>query len=125
MADRSTEAVLGTGTLVLNLTSGKTLTLKDVKYVPTIVKNLVSRGMLCDIGMRLDFQSGKVVMSFKNMYFGNAFRADGMFKISTTVPSTAINVIFTSEYSSALWHNRLGHVNFRKNVQYEETRYSP
>ena len=33
---------------------------------------------------------------------------------STIVPGTAINVIFTSEYSSVLWHNRLGHVNFRK-----------
>ena len=116
MADRSTADVLGIGTVVLNLTSGKTLTLKDVKHVPTIAKNLVSGGMLCDIGMRLDFQSGKVVLSYKKIYFGSAFHADGMFKISTTVPNLVNNVM--CHMSSA---QNVDTIDCRK----EETRYSP
>ena len=56
MADRSAAVVLKTRTVVLTLTSGKTLTLKSVKYVPSIFKNLVSRSLLCDARMRLDFQ---------------------------------------------------------------------
>jgi len=48
------------------------------------------------------------------MYFGNTYRTDDMYKISTTVPTSFINEISTSEYSSTLWHNRLGHVNYRK-----------
>jgi len=63
MADRSTAVVLGTGTVVLILTSGKTLTLKSVKLVPSIFKNLVSGGLLCDAGMRRDSQCGKDVLS--------------------------------------------------------------
>jgi len=55
MADRSIIDVLETGTVVLTLTSGKTLTLKSVKYVPSIFKNLVSESLLCDARMRLDF----------------------------------------------------------------------
>ena len=48
------------------------------------------------------------------MYFGNAYRTDGMYKKSTIVPTSVINEISTSEYSSNLWHNRLGHVNYWK-----------
>ena len=61
MADHFTAVVLGTGTVVLTLTSGKTLTLKSVKHVPSIFKNLVSRSLLCDAGMRLDFQGEKII----------------------------------------------------------------
>jgi len=113
MADRSTVAVLGTGTVVLTLTL-ETLTLKSVKHVPSIFKNLLYGSLLCDAGMRLDFQSGKVVLSYMKMYFGNAYRTDGMYKISTTVPTSVINEFSIFEYASTLWHNRLGHVNYRK-----------
>jgi len=72
--------------VVLALTSRKTLTLKSVKHVPSIFKNLVFENLLCDTGMRLDFQGGKIVLSYKKMYFGNTYRTDGMYKISTTIP---------------------------------------
>jgi len=36
--------------------------------------------------MRLDFQSGKVVLSYKKMYFDNAYCIDGMYNISTNYP---------------------------------------
>jgi len=96
MVDRSTAAVLGIGTMVLTLTSGKTLTLKSVKHIPSIFKNLVSGSLLCDAGMRLDFQDGKTIMSYMKMCFGNAYRTDVIYKISTTVPTLVINEISTS-----------------------------
>ena len=48
------------------------------------------------------------------MYFGNAYRTNSMYKISTIVPTSVINEISTSDYSPTLWHNRLSHVNYRK-----------
>jgi len=96
---------------VLTLTSRKTLTLKSVKHVPSIFKNLVSKSLLCDVRMR---QDEKVVLSYKKMYFGNAYSTDGMYKISTIVSTSIINEISNFEYSSTLWHNRLGHVNYMK-----------
>jgi len=98
----------------LTLTSEKTLTLKTVKHDPSISKNLVSGSLLCDAGMRLDFQGEKVVLSYKKMFFGNAYRTVGMYKISTIVFTSVINELSTSEYSSTLWHKKLGHVNYRK-----------
>ena len=75
--------------------------------------------------MRLDFQGGKAILSYekfqcekailsyKKMYFDNTNYTDGMYKINTTIPNSIINEIFTSLYSSTLWHNRLGQVNYR------------
>ena len=65
MGDRSTVDVLGTEIVVLTLTSGKTLTMKSVNHVLSISKNLVFESLLCDEGMRLDFQGGKIVLSYK------------------------------------------------------------
>ena len=114
-ADHFTSVVLETGTVVLTLTLGKTLILKSMKQVPLIFKNLVFGSLLCIAGMRLDFQGRKVVLSYKKMYFAcNAYHIDGMLKISTIAPTLVINEISTSLYSSTLWHNRLGHVNYRK-----------
>ncbi|XP_077227070.1 uncharacterized protein LOC143860368 [Tasmannia lanceolata] len=78
MVGRSTTNVLGSGTVVLTLTSGKTVTLQNVKHVPSIAKNLVFGSLLCDAGMRLDFQGGKTVLSYNNVYFENAYRTDEM-----------------------------------------------
>jgi len=54
------------------------------------------------------------LLSYKKMYFSNAYRIDGMYKISTIVPTSVINEISTSVCSSILWHNILGHVNYMK-----------
>ena len=51
MVDRSTAFVLRIGTVVLTLTSGKTLTLKNFKHVLSIFRNLVSKSLLCDAEM--------------------------------------------------------------------------
>ena len=48
MVDSSTAVVLEIGTVVLTLTSEKTHTVKSVKYVLSIFKNLVSESLLCE-----------------------------------------------------------------------------
>jgi len=62
-------------------------------------KNLVYGSLLCDAGIRLDFQDRKVVLFYKKIYFGNAYCTDGMYKISTTVPTSIINEISTFVYT--------------------------
>ena len=91
MDDRSTVVVLGTR-----------ITLKNVKHVPSISKYLVSGSLLCNAGMRLDFQGRKIVLSCKKIYFCNAYRTYGMYNISSTIPNSVINNISTSAYSSTL-----------------------
>jgi len=55
MIDRSTAVVLETITVVLTFYFRKTLTLKSMKDISSILKNLVSGSLLCDAKMRLDF----------------------------------------------------------------------
>ena len=81
------------------LTSEKSLTLKNIKHVLSISKNLVSESLLYDAGMRLHFQGEQVVLPYKKIYFGNAYRTYDMDKISTTVPNSVINEISTSVHS--------------------------
>jgi hypothetical protein len=47
MGNRSHARVLGVGTIILKFTSGNTVLLKNVQYVPSIKKNLVSASLLC------------------------------------------------------------------------------
>ncbi|KAJ6818565.1 uncharacterized protein M6B38_406515 [Iris pallida] len=98
------------GTVVLKPTSGKSLTLQDVKHVPAIAKNLISGGLLCNAGLRMDINAGQMVMSIKGTYFGKAFYTEGMFKLQLVNQSHEINAIAHSDYTLELWHNRLGHV---------------
>lgn len=51
MGDQHTSKVLGIGTVELEFTSGKKVTLKDVLHVPRIRKNLVSGFKLCKNGI--------------------------------------------------------------------------
>jgi hypothetical protein len=50
MGNVSHAHVLGVRMLDLKLTSGKTVRLKNVQHVPTIIKNLVSGSLLCRYG---------------------------------------------------------------------------
>jgi len=90
--------VLGAGTIDLKLTSGKTLWLRNVQYVPTIKKNLVSSSLMC----RDKYGNfvGKVYDS------GDLFR----FSLSTDCNKVVDNIVNVDE--SIVWHLRLCHVNF-------------
>ncbi|RVW27665.1 hypothetical protein CK203_104984 [Vitis vinifera] len=48
----ATRHICGKGDVVLNLTSGKKLTLMDVLFVPEIRKNLVSASLLSNKGFK-------------------------------------------------------------------------
>ena len=57
-------SVHGVGTVDLKFTSGKIMRLKNVHYVPSVNKNLVSGSLLCRDGYKLVFESNKFVISF-------------------------------------------------------------
>ena len=55
MGNGARAAVHGVGTVVLKLTSGKIVQLKNVHHVPSIKKNLISGSLLCRDGYKLVF----------------------------------------------------------------------
>ena len=110
LGDSHTAQVLGKGKVMLKLTSGKTLTLNDVLYVPNIRPNLVSGVILGKMGVKVSFESDKIVMTKNNIFVGKEFCNHGLFVLSIS------EVINGNAYSSAyliysyIWHARLGHV---------------
>lgn len=77
-------------------------TLKGVKHVPAIVKNLVFGSLLCDAGMRLNFQGGKAILSYKNIYFGNAYLTEVMYMINIVNSVLVIHKVSIVVYSFSL-----------------------
>ena len=69
-AHSQTAKVLGKGKVVLKLTSGKTLALNDVLYVPEIRANLISVSLLGKTGVKVSFESDKIVMTKNNVLIG-------------------------------------------------------
>ncbi|KAL6572114.1 hypothetical protein OROMI_013072 [Orobanche minor] len=72
MANSASSVIAGVGNVVLKLTSGKELLLKDVLHVPEVRRNLVSGSLLVSHGFRLVFESEKFIMSkglFSPAYF--------------------------------------------------------
>ncbi|KAK9944760.1 hypothetical protein M0R45_010310 [Rubus argutus] len=119
MGNSSTSKVEGQGKVILKMTSGKEITLKDVLHVPDIRKNLVSGSLLSKNGFKLVFEADKFVLTKNGMYVGKGYLTNGLFKMNvmTVVPSKIINNNSTasSAYmveSPNVWHGRLGHVNY-------------
>lgn len=57
MGNSSTSKIVGIGIVLLPLTSGKTLTLKNVYHILSIRKNLVSVHKLDENGFKVAFES--------------------------------------------------------------------
>jgi len=78
-----TTPVLGKGKVLLKLTSGKTLVLSDVLHVPSIRVNLISVALLRKVGVKVSFESDKIVMTKNNVFFlGNGYCDQGLFVLN-------------------------------------------
>ena len=120
MGNASSSMIEGKGDVVLNLTSGKKLTLMDILFVPEIRKNLVSASLLSKKGSKLVFESDKLVLTKGGTFMGKEYMSEGLFKLNVfndNVIASTINKSFMSfAYiieSCELWHFQLGHVNYR------------
>jgi len=108
-------AVRGTGQVCLKMTSGKTLVLKDVLYVPSMNRNLVSVSLLLRQGLKLVFESNKVILSKFGVFVGKSYESGGLFRLSilNNYSSFSFNVVYNNyNYINDVWHSHLCHVNF-------------
>ena len=114
MGNASTVQVQGKGTIEIEFTSGKTLTLKDVFYVPEVRKNLISVPLLNKNGFKSVFEGDKFILSKGGVFVGKGYLCENMFKcnVANINNNDMISAYIVESYD--LWHMRLGHVNFRK-----------
>ena len=67
LGDSHIAQVLGKGKVMLKLTSGKTMALNNVLHVPNIRENLVSVALLGKVGVKVSFESDKIIMTKDNI----------------------------------------------------------
>ena len=82
MGNGSHATVRGVGTVDPKFTSGKIVQLRNVHYVPTMNKNLVSGSFLCRDGFKVVFESNKVVVSRFGQFIGKGYESGGLFRFS-------------------------------------------
>ncbi|XP_073119772.1 uncharacterized protein [Henckelia pumila] len=82
MENSATSEVVGVGNVVLKMTSGKEVTLKNVLHVPEIRKNLVSGSLLSKARFRMVFESDKFVLTKSGVFVGKGYQDSGLFKLN-------------------------------------------
>ncbi|GKC50193.1 hypothetical protein Tco_1072938 [Tanacetum coccineum] len=82
MGNSATSEVKGEGDVMLKMTSGKELKLKNVLFVLEIRRNLVSGWLLNKFSFKLVFESDKFVLSKSGIFVGKGYALDGMFKLN-------------------------------------------
>lgn len=103
--------------VILTLTVGKQMTLKDVLSVPQMMQNIVLGSLLIKHTFCLVFESNKFVLENNGAYIGRGYKCGRMFKLSAMTISSRMknNNSIASAYmleSFNLQHGRLGHVNY-------------
>ncbi|GKB29982.1 zinc finger, CCHC-type containing protein [Tanacetum coccineum] len=112
MGDDHFAPVHGKGSVALEFSSGKTITLFNVLYVPKLRKNLVFGPMLNKCGYKQVYESDKYILSKSGVFVGFGYYNNGMFMLNLNkVPDDADSVYMSSStiVNSLLWHARLGH----------------
>ena len=105
----SSTKVVGKGTVELKFTFEKIVTLMDVLHVPDIRKNLVLGTLLSKHSFKIVFEADKFILSKNGMFVGKGYVANGMFKLNIENENISAYLVESLD----LWHERLGHVNFR------------
>ncbi|CAH9119628.1 unnamed protein product [Cuscuta europaea] len=82
LGDSRTTKVHRKGKVNLKLTSGKMLSLNDVLHVPEIQTNLISVSLLGRAGVKVSFESDKVVLTKNNTFVGKGYCNQGLFMLS-------------------------------------------
>jgi hypothetical protein len=112
MGNSATAGVCGKGKILLKLTSGKTLALSNVLFVPSMRRNLVSGALLNKAGLKIVLESDKIVITKNGDFVGKGYLNGGLFVLNTIeMNNNASGSIYIVE-SIDVWHDRLGHLNF-------------
>ena len=99
--------------VLLKFTLDKSLALHSILHVHNMCRNLVSGLLLNKAGIKLVFESNKIVLSQNGDFVGKRFCHEGLFVLETDCENMNISCksfAYIVE-SLDLWHGRLGHVN--------------
>ncbi|GKC50425.1 zinc finger, CCHC-type containing protein, partial [Tanacetum coccineum] len=120
MGDDHFAHVHGKGSVVLEFSSEKSITLLNVLYVSKLRKNLISGPVLNKCGYKQVYESDKYILSKSCVFVGFGYYNNGMFMLNLNkVPGDSDSIYMSSftVVNSSLWHARLGHVHYKRMLE--------
>nr|GEV34497.1 zinc finger, CCHC-type [Tanacetum cinerariifolium] len=121
MGDEHFAPVHGKGSVALEFSSRKTITLFNVLYAPKLHKNLVSGPVLNKCRYKQVYESDKYILSKCSVFVGFGYYNNGMFMLNLNkVPSDSDSVYMSSSstvVNTSLWHARLGYVHYKRMLE--------
>ena len=111
-ANGKAHSVQGTGSSSIHTPAGS-IKLDNVKYVPSLKKNLVSVGNIVDTGSKVIFSAAHCWVTNptdhkKIIAIGNRDPRNGLYSLSTVQHASLVEKIDIQ----SLWHRRYGHLSF-------------
>ncbi|GJS63771.1 zinc finger, CCHC-type containing protein [Tanacetum coccineum] len=128
MGDDHFAPIHGKGSVVLEFSLGKYITLFNVLYVPKLRKNLISGPVLNKCGYKQVYESDKYILSKSGVFVGFGYYNNGMFMLNLNkVPDDSGSVYMSSStvVNSSLWHARLGHVHYKRMLEMSKDELIP
>jgi ATP-binding cassette subfamily B (MDR/TAP) protein 1 len=101
-------AVIGIGTVELNLPGGSTIVLHDVRHVPELTRSLISVGQLDEAGFRTTFSLGGWNIHKGSLLLARGSRIQSLYPLYVTLREGDVFVVDIPV--SSLWHGRLSHL---------------
>jgi transposase InsO family protein len=112
-AEGKTHEIQGVGTATVKTNSGE-LKLTEIKYVPSLKRNLISVGAITDTGNLVVFSKTHCWILDKvdhNRIIATGYRnpINGLYSFGNTLQTNMV----ASENTSTLWHRRYGHLSYK------------
>ena len=106
--------VLGVGSVRIKMFSGMEKVLKGVRYIPELKRNLISLGMIDDLGYTIKVERGDLKILKGSLIVMKGVKKNGIYSLlGNTVVGSLSTVTDSKINETMLWHRRLGHVSQR------------
>ncbi|KAH9649116.1 hypothetical protein KPL70_025868 [Citrus sinensis] len=106
--------IMGIGNINLKLHDGTIRELKQVRYVPELKRNLISLGMLDQMGYSVRIESGELMIVKDSQTVMKGSRKNGVFILDEDVVNGEARMSVADIIDKIkIWHLRLGHIGER------------
>ncbi|KAH9647613.1 hypothetical protein KPL70_025255 [Citrus sinensis] len=111
--------IIGIGNIRLKLHDGSIRELKHVRFVPDLKRNLISLGMLDQMGYSVKIESGEMMIIKGTETIMKGLRKNGVFILDGEVVTGEVGVsVNANTDKTRLWHLRLGHIGSNDKLEY-------
>lgn len=116
LGDFHTVETSGVGSIRLNTHGGTVKIMHNVRYVPNLIRNLMSTHTLDKLGFTHSRGNGKITFHKNNQVAFRGTIKNGLYILDGEIVTGEVRHAEKAKSQASLWHSRLGHMSY-KNLQ--------